>query len=191
MQRTTVQRMFAWGLDRLYNECAFLYDPVATCISRGRWFVWGSSILPWMQAPVLELGCGTGHLQAQLHQHNIASIGIDASANMLKRARRRAPHLVQAQSQCLPFAPQHFATVVAVFPAPYIMDADTLGEVERVMMPGGQFIIVFAAGAKFQIDQHPLWHMLTARQWQLASPQLTVAKAAVHVIVGNYRGGTS
>ena len=186
-----MQRLFAWGLDRLYNECAFVYDPVATWISRGRWFVWGSSSMPWMQAPVLELGCGTGHLQAQLRQHNITSVGLDASANMLKQARRRAPQLVRAHSQQLPFVSQHFATVAAVFPAPYIMDADTLSEIERVMLPGGQLVIVFAAGAKFQMSEHPLWHALVARQWQLMSPQLTVANAPVHVIVGNYRGGTS
>ena len=101
---------------------------------------------------VIELGCGTGRLLIPLARRRTRVTGIDRSAAMLARARRRAarlpprrrPSLVQGDIRALPFGD---AAVGAVL-APYGMlqsllterDLDrALREVGRVLRPGGLF----------------------------------------------------
>src|SRR5215471_20808022 len=62
-------------------------------------------------APVLELGCGTGRIAVPVAKDGIAVTGVDRSAPMLDRARRRAARaglgrrlrLVRADICRLPF----------------------------------------------------------------------------------------
>lgn len=176
------QKLRAWLLDRLYHECAWGYDSVATLVSRGHWFRWGAALLPWMQAPILELGCGTGHLQALLAQRRLTSVGIDRSAAMLARARGLG-NFLHADSRQLPIADACIRTVVAVFPANYILDQATHAEIERVLCPEGTVVILLAAG-QLALTHHPLWQALAARDWHLTAPVLTEAGTPLQVIVG-------
>ncbi len=177
-------RFYRWLLERLYHQFAPLYDTVATLVSRGHWFVWGEHLVPFCTSsgPVLELGCGTGHLQASLARHGIWSIGLDRSPAMLAQARRRASRLLRADSRAIPCANQSFASVVAVFPAPYIADPATLDEVARVLRPDGQLIILLAAG-HMQLTAHPLWQHLAQRRWQLEAPALSANGTPLQLIV--------
>ena len=103
--------------------------------------------------PVLELGCGTGRITLPLGRSGAEVVGIDRSAPMLDRARRRVKrsrlkqvHLVRGDIRSLPFgndAPR-FATVIA----PYgilqslLREADlsaTLAAVRDALKPGGTF----------------------------------------------------
>jgi ubiquinone/menaquinone biosynthesis C-methylase UbiE len=182
MERSLRQKLRAWLLDRLYHECAFLYDSVATLISRGHWFRWGAALLPFMHAPIVELGCGTGHLQALFAQQQRMSIGVDRSRAML--ARTHAPGtVVQADSRQLPLADACMRTVVAVFPANYILDPATHAEIERVLCAQGTVVILLAAG-QLALTQHPLWQALDARGWHLTAPELIEAGTPLQVIIG-------
>ena len=174
--------LYRWLLERLYYQFAPLYDTVATLVSRGHWFVWGDHLIPFCVGPVLELGCGTGHLQASLARHGIWSVGLDRSPAMLAQARRRASRLLRADSRAIPCADRSFASVVAVFPAPYIADRATLDEVARVLHPDGQLIILLAAG-RMQLTAHPLWQQLAQRGWQLDAPTLTANGTPLQLIV--------
>jgi hypothetical protein len=50
--------------------------------------------------------------------------------------------LVQGRGEAMPWANQAFDTVVATFPAPYILAAETLAECARVLCtPGGRVVI--------------------------------------------------
>ena len=182
MGRSLYQQLRAWLLDRLYHECAFLDDSVATLVSRGHWFRWGAALLPWMHAPILELGCGTGHFQALLAKHQHFSMGIDRSAAMLARIRGPGT-FIQADSRQLPIAAASMRTVVAIFPANYILDPATHVEIERVLCPQGTVVILLAAG-QLPLPQHPLWHALQARGWHLSAPPITEAGTPLQVIVG-------
>lgn len=180
-----VRRLWQWLLARLYAEFAPIYDTVATLVSRGHWFLWGEAIIPLLHAPILELGCGTGHLQLALAQRGLAAIGVDRSLRMLTQAATRAHTLVCADSTALPWPAQTFACVVAVFPAPYIADPHTLTEVARVLRHDGQLVILLAAGA-LDITHHPLYQQLIGAGWHVTLPTLSAQHTRLHVIVARH-----
>src|ERR1700742_1027206 len=62
-------------------------------------FVWkhGADVIEWL-APqagerILDLGCGTGHLTAQIAARGAEVVGIDRSPEMIATARRHYPNL--------------------------------------------------------------------------------------------------
>lgn len=145
-------RFLRWAFARFYQEFAWTYDTVAALVSRGLWRHWIVAVLPYLgDGPVLELGSGTGYLQRALDQATITAIGLDASPQMLRLARRKVQRsggearLVHSRAQRLPFAAERFSDVVATFPAEYILDPATLSEVWRVLRPGGQLLLIDSA----------------------------------------------
>lgn len=147
--RRLANRRLPWLFERLYYELAWSYDLVAAVVSQGYWFAWTRAALPAVQGQyVLEIGCGTGHLQTALAHAAIAHAGLDLSRPMLAQARRRLRRadlelrLLRANALRLPFDADAFSDVVATFPAPYIMATSTLAEIRRVLRPNGQLVIV-------------------------------------------------
>ena len=133
----------------LYHQFAWTYDWVADAVSLGMWQDWILEILPFINNwPVLELGHGPGHLQSALNQRGFHTFGLDASRQMgrltLKRLRRNgfSPSLVNGIAQTLPFSKDTFRTVVSTFPAEFIADAQTLSEIWRVLVNGGDLYIL-------------------------------------------------
>ena len=101
-------------------------------------------------APLLELGCGTGRLLSPLARTGVPVIGVDRSSDMLAYSRRRVrrlpkdlrPRLVRGDIRSLPFRDRAFGVVLA----PYGMlqslttDADldaVLAEAARLLRRGG------------------------------------------------------
>ena len=72
---------------------------------------------------VLELGCGTGRVTLPLARAGVRIVGVDRSAQMLDRARRRViraglrnhVQLVRADIRNLPFPASAFSTVLAPY----------------------------------------------------------------------------
>lgn len=96
---------------------------------------------------VLEIGVGTGIVAAALlrevpHLHRMA--GVDISAEMLHRARRRLPRrVIRASALRLPFRDQEFDTVIAVHVLHLVTDLEaTLAEAARVLRPGGRVVAI-------------------------------------------------
>jgi len=102
--------------------------------------------------PVLELGCGTGRVGVPVAREGAHVVGIDRSASMLDRARKRlrraklqgSLHLVRGDVRFLPFPSASFGLVAA----PYgilqsLLDDATLDaaleSVHRVLRRGGTF----------------------------------------------------
>ena len=115
------------------------------------------------RGPVLELGCGTGRVSVPLARAGIELVGIDRSAPMLERARRRISKsrkrqltnspshqltnslcLVRGDIRQLPFEGHAFSAVLAPYGIlqsmirPRDLTA-TLASVARVIAPGGTF----------------------------------------------------
>lgn len=127
----------------LYNQFAWGYDLFATSVSMGMWKSWVLSIVADIIAsPVLEIGFGPGHLYRALQDKGLECYGVDASFRMgrlclLREGNQRNNGVINGYAQFLPFADQRFQTVVATFPANYILEPDTWLEIKRVLEPGG------------------------------------------------------
>ncbi len=132
------------SLTNSYTLIAPFYD---TAISRATQVARKNSLSVLPEAPgrVLLAGVGTGldlpHLP--VHHHYI---GLDLTHAMLRRAIPRASHVdfapVLGDAQNLPFAASSFHVAVlhlilAVVPDP----AKCLGEIARVLRPGGQALV--------------------------------------------------
>ncbi len=146
------RNLVRWGFHRLYHEFAWTYDGVAWLVSAGLWRRWTATALPFLQGRVLELGFGPGHLQLALaEQRHHYAVGLDRSPQMGTQAARRlrrqgfTPQLVQGTALTLPFATASFDTVLATFPAEYILAAETVAEIRRVLTPAGRIVIVDGA----------------------------------------------
>jgi ubiquinone/menaquinone biosynthesis C-methylase UbiE len=146
------RRAVRWAFARLYREFAWTYDAVAWLVSRGLWRRWLLAALPELHGRVLELGFGPGHLQLALAARDgRPALGLDASPHMAAQAGRRlaraghAPRLIRGVAQAIPLPAASVDTVVATFPAEYILDPQAHAEIRRVLAPGGRIVIVDGA----------------------------------------------
>src|SRR5437868_11917122 len=100
---------------------------------------------------VLDIGCGTGQFAAQVLEcyPRTHVWGLDLSAGMLSRgqARREASeghlHLVQGDSQRLPFADDTFDVITCAHSFHhYPVQAQVVAEMFRVLRPHGRLLII-------------------------------------------------
>jgi SAM-dependent methyltransferase len=144
----------------LYHPFAFAYDLVAATVSLGRWKDWVTSVVPFLEGTrILEIGHGPGHLQRILLSRNLFAVGLDESAPMGRLARRNLKHalasnsstkpgdytkikLVRGLAPYLPFPNGSFDTLVATFPADYILEPLMIEEAHRILRGGGRFVIL-------------------------------------------------
>ena len=137
------------GFQLLYNQLAWTYDLVAWLVSGGQWSAWRRLALTHAQSgPVLELAYGTGGLFADMLEAGYKPVGLDTSPYMARLAAKRLRKhrlpllLARGRAQCLPFPSEHFATVIATFPTPFIFEASTLDEIYRVLRSEGKLVVV-------------------------------------------------
>lgn len=133
----------------LYHSFAWSYDFVARTVSLGMWRDWVLSVMPDLIGPrILEIGHGTGWLQAAMLQAGKEIFGLDKSAQMGKLARKKSsqqgqvPILARATSQGIPFPSGSFDQAAATFPSEYIYEQGSLTEIHRVLKPGGTLAII-------------------------------------------------
>lgn len=138
--------------DLLYNQFAWGYDLVAWIVSIGNWNTWVKSITEELNgSQTLELGFGTGHLQKALLNEGKQIFGLDRSIHMGKISRTRlrelklSPNLINGTVQNMPLPNNSIDQIVATFPSEYIADPVTIREVDRVLKPEGQVVILYAA----------------------------------------------
>lgn len=97
---------------------------------------------------ILDVGCGDGVLASRLAQDGASVTGLDASADMLAAAHRRAKaagvevDLIEGHAGDLPFPARHFDCVVSVAMLCFVDDPrPTIREMVRVLKPGGRLIL--------------------------------------------------
>ena len=96
---------------------------------------------------ILDAGCGSGPLLADLVEQDASVAGFDASAAMVRLARDRlgeeADLKVADLTQPLPYDSEAFDDVVAMLVLHYLEDwSRPLAELRRVLRPGGRLIVV-------------------------------------------------
>jgi ubiquinone/menaquinone biosynthesis C-methylase UbiE len=151
-------RLVGFGFRLLYNELAWLYDPVSWLTSLGLWRRWTRTALDYLPPPgapgaarasrVLEVGFGPGHLLADMAAAGYDVVGLDPSRHMLRRALRRLRGrqldglLCRGRAGALPFAPNAFDALVLTFPTPFVYELAWLRQARRVLRREGCLVIV-------------------------------------------------
>jgi trans-aconitate methyltransferase len=94
---------------------------------------------------ILDIGCGTGHLTAQIAARGATSRGIDQSAEMVRQARERFPELrfdvMDAREITLD---ESFDAVFSNATLHWIKEpARVVRGIARILRPGGRFVAEF------------------------------------------------
>jgi ubiquinone/menaquinone biosynthesis C-methylase UbiE len=166
------------GFRLLYHELAFTYDMVSWVVSLGAWRCWQRTALKHLDVArdglILELAHGTGNLQLDLAAAGYHSVAMDLSSQMGRIAQGKlrkhglAARLTRARVRELPYASETFAAVISTFPTNFILEPETLREVERVLQPNGQFLIVpngmFTAGGATEAGLEWLYRITGQRE---------------------------
>lgn len=101
---------------------------------------------------VLEVGCGWGELAQRIARElECAVVALDQSSRMVELARERGVDAVVGDVQELPFADACFDAVVAAWMLYHVPDLDRgLGEIARVLQPGGTLVAVTNGADDFE-----------------------------------------
>lgn len=131
---------------------------------------------------ILDLCCGAGQATRELVKHSQNVTGLDASPIAIRRAKQNVPQAeyVESFAEKMPFSDRQFDLVITNT-AMHEMDAEQLQqiieEVNRILTPAGQFIII-----DFHRPTNPLfwlpiatflWLFETETAWQLLRTDLT------------------
>jgi SAM-dependent methyltransferase len=94
---------------------------------------------------LLDIGCGTGAHTVAFRDTGWAVTGIDASEDMLRRARDRRLEVVHGNASALPFADASFDAAISLWTHTDVEDFETtLVEAVRVLEPGAPLVYVGA-----------------------------------------------
>jgi trans-aconitate methyltransferase len=123
----------------------------ASRYDEGYSFVWkhGAGVIealaPEAGERILDLGCGTGHLTAQIAERGAQVIGIDRSAEMIATARRNYPRLrfEVADAESFRF-PELFDAVFSNAAIHWMKDQRAVAtSIWQALKPGGRFVAEF------------------------------------------------
>lgn len=99
----------------------------------------------WPAASVLDVACGTGDMVCNLVQRGCTVTGVDLSEEMLAIARRKTAlaSFQLADAEHLPFPDGSFDAVTCAFGVRNFVHLEKgLGEMLRVLKPGGRMVIL-------------------------------------------------
>lgn len=101
--------------------------------------------------PICDLGCGPGQIARYLKDHGAEALGLDLSPKMVEAAQKLSPDIPFSQGNMLALdLPEASWGGIAAFyslihiPRPLLPDA--LGELRRVLRPGGLLLISYHVG---------------------------------------------
>ena len=101
--------------------------------------------------PACDIGCGPGHVTRYLHECGVQVCGIDLSPAMVEQARRLTPGVEfrQGDMMALDAPDAAWAGIAAFYSIIHIPRSDmarALGELRRVLRPGGTLLMAFHIG---------------------------------------------
>lgn len=101
---------------------------------------------------ILDVGCGTGQLTADIAHSGAQITGIDSSANMIEQARRNFPeiHFELADARSLPYR-EEFDAVFSNAALHWVPDADAVAAgIARALKPSGRLVSEFGGKGNIQ-----------------------------------------
>jgi demethylmenaquinone methyltransferase/2-methoxy-6-polyprenyl-1,4-benzoquinol methylase len=133
----------------MFDRIAPVYDAMNRVMTAGldlRWRRLAASSVVRPGDRVLDAACGTGDLAIADRAAGALSVtGLDFSARMLARARRKAPSLewVEGDLVALPFADDSFDAATIGFGIRNVPELERgLAELRRVLRPGGRLAVL-------------------------------------------------
>jgi ubiquinone/menaquinone biosynthesis C-methylase UbiE len=100
---------------------------------------------------VLEVGCGTGMLAAELSERVAARVwAVDPEPAMVELAQTRLPTVRKGRAEALPFKDGWFERVVLRQVIQHVDRAEALPELARVLEPGGRLVVATFARSHFE-----------------------------------------
>jgi trans-aconitate methyltransferase len=139
----------------LYDDCASFVSELA------------SDLVLWLRPNpgehILDLGCGTGTLTAQIARLGAHVTGVDSSPDMIAAAREKYAELrfEVADGQALAFNAE-FDAVFSNAALHWMRHADSVVRgVERALRPGGRFIAEFGAAGNVATVARAVREILT------------------------------
>jgi len=119
-------------------------------IERGLLAAFAETVRRGPAGPVVDLGCGPGHIAAHLHGLGLSMLGVDQSAEMLAIGRARYPEVRFALGSItsLGLADGSCRGIVSrssVIHLPPALLSSALSEFARVLAPGGWLLLSFSA----------------------------------------------
>ena len=182
---------------RMFDGIAPSYEWPAELLSLLQYGRWRRSLVSRLEvapaATVLDVCTGTGLVAIDIAEGlGCRVVGLDLSRGMIEQARRNvaskdadssAP-LVQGRAERLPFADGSFDAVVFTFLLRYVESPEsTLGELARVLRPGGQM-----ASLEFFVPPNPMMRALWLLHTRLAIPVVSRLMSGGWREVGSFLG---
>ncbi|HMI99857.1 MAG TPA: bifunctional demethylmenaquinone methyltransferase/2-methoxy-6-polyprenyl-1,4-benzoquinol methylase UbiE [Gaiellaceae bacterium] len=136
------------GVRRMFDRIAPVYDPMNRLMSAGldrRWRAATAEAVVREGDRVLDVCCGTGDLSIAAREAGGEVTGLDFSAPMLERARRKSAEVewLEGDALALPFPDGSFDAVTIGFGLRNVANVERgLTELRRVLRPGGRVAIL-------------------------------------------------
>lgn len=137
-------------MEHYVQENTWAYDEIASLFSSTRQYIWKDikPLLAFAQEGnrILDLGCGNGRLYQLFADLSIQFTGVDSSAGLISIARESYPQasfLVSDMRQ-VSLEPQSIDIVYAIASVHHLPlegQQDILREMNRVLAPGGLFVM--------------------------------------------------
>lgn len=153
-------------------------------------FVWqyGQDVLkllaPQAGERILDIGCGTGQLTADIAESRADVLGVDYSADMIATARKNFPELrlEVAEASCLPFT-NEFDAVFSNAVLHWVRDhLGATASIARALKPSGRF--VFEMGGRGNIQE--IWGAMVEALREMGVHQPERLSPWYYASVGEY-----
>lgn len=121
--------------------------------------------------PVVDLGCGPGHIAGFVHALGATVLGFDLSGEMVRQARSRHPEVQFGIGSllALPLEDASVGGVIAwysIIHTPTDLLPEVFEEFRRVLVPGGGVILAFQVGDEVRHLQRGYGHDISLHSWR-------------------------
>ena len=182
---------------RMFDGIATSYEWPAELFSFFQYGRWRKSLVSQLEvAPaerVLDVCTGTGLVAIDIAEGlGCRVIGVDLSRGMIEQARRNLASrsaespvpLIQGRAERMPFADGSFDAVVFTYLLRYVESPEsTLGELARVLRPGGQMVSL-----EFFVPPNPMMRALWILHTRLTMPVVSRLMPGGWGEVGSFLG---
>jgi trans-aconitate methyltransferase len=152
-----------WDADLYRERHAFVYESSQDLVAR-----W---LDPQPGEEVLDLGCGSGELSAQIASHGAMVTGIDASESMVAAARAGWPgaHFEVQDARELPYR-EHFGAVFSNAALHWMGPLEPVfAGIHAALKPGGRLVLEMGGAGNIQVTLDAVQHATA----HLGLPELT------------------